>query len=73
MQETLQKGILSAANQLSCATSLMLLLIRFKCDLDDKNADALRSYLSPNVVDTPDQVLYPYPLCPWLLVVVSHA
>ena len=37
------------SNNLSCATSLMLLLIRFKYDLDDQSFEVLRAHLTPSV------------------------
>mmetsp|Transcript_13770 Transcript_13770/g.26699 ORF Transcript_13770/g.26699 Transcript_13770/m.26699 type:complete len:870 (-) Transcript_13770:352-2961(-) len=45
----------AAANLLSCATSLMLLLIRSKYELSDQDADELSCYLSPHINDTDDQ------------------
>jgi len=41
--------------QLSSATSLMLLLIRFKYDLDEANMNILKYYFSPRVNDNSEQ------------------
>lgn len=44
-----------SANQLACATQLMVLLIRFKYGLDEENFAVLTSYLSPIVADNLEQ------------------
>lgn len=38
-----------SSNQLSCATHLMLMLVRFKYDLDQANFDVLAAHLTPSV------------------------
>jgi len=49
--QTAQDTLSVIANQLSCATRLMNLLISFKYELDEENAAVLRHSLSPIVYD----------------------
>lgn len=53
--EKCQAQLREAANQLSCGTELMLMLIKFKHDLDPDNARLLETFLSPRVQDHPGQ------------------
>ena len=48
-------GLKEAANNLSCATQLILQLIRYKFNLDEANYNLLTSLLSPIVDDNTDQ------------------
>jgi len=45
----------AAAHKLSCGCELILLLIRYRFSLDNENYEALRSYLSPTVLDATEQ------------------
>lgn len=53
--EECQKSLSKAANDLSCATHLLLLLMRYRFDLDDNNFDVLQAHLSPSVADNAEQ------------------
>ncbi|EKX44568.1 hypothetical protein GUITHDRAFT_109345 [Guillardia theta CCMP2712] len=53
--EKMQQELKSRANQLSNATRLMLLLLRFKFQLDDDGFNILEDHWSPRVVDCETQ------------------
>jgi len=53
--ERAQVQLKLAANQLSCTTYLILMLIRYRFSLDDKNFAVLSSHFCPDVVDNPEQ------------------
>eukprot|EP01012_Entosiphon_sulcatum_P026014 TRINITY_DN3140_c0_g1_i1.p1 TRINITY_DN3140_c0_g1~~TRINITY_DN3140_c0_g1_i1.p1 ORF type:complete len:869 (-),score=169.44 TRINITY_DN3140_c0_g1_i1:72-2678(-) len=50
-----QLALARAANTLSCATSLMLLLIRYRFGMKKEDFKVLQNYLSPQVVDSQTQ------------------
>mmetsp|Transcript_9744 Transcript_9744/g.17769 ORF Transcript_9744/g.17769 Transcript_9744/m.17769 type:complete len:906 (+) Transcript_9744:236-2953(+) len=52
--EVQKKALDVACSNLSCATHLLLLLIRFKFQLDSKNAYLLEAYLSPVIENDTD-------------------
>ena len=52
--EEAQVVLLKASKELSCAFSLLLLLCKFKFDLDEANFELLRAYLSPHVEGADD-------------------
>ena len=52
--ERLQAGLDAASRRLSCAVSLLLLLMRFRFQLSDEWRDLLRAHLSPDVRDNDD-------------------
>ncbi|KAG9403741.1 hypothetical protein AC1031_005229 [Aphanomyces cochlioides] len=47
--ESVDAKLVVAANRLACSVHLVLMLIRYKFDLDDENFAALRAHLSPRV------------------------
>lgn len=53
--ERVQADLIEASNRLSCATHLLLLLMRFRFGLDDNNFEVLQAHLSPVVQDTQEQ------------------
>lgn len=53
--EEAERGLLSVSRHLSAATELVLLLIRYRFDMDDANFTILRRHLTPRVVDSPEQ------------------
>ena len=53
--ERCQVALKAAANNLSCATHLLLLLMRYRFDLDADNFDVLQAHLSPTVDDNSEQ------------------
>ncbi|OQR87396.1 hypothetical protein ACHHYP_08896 [Achlya hypogyna] len=52
--EAAQRKLEAAGNRLSCSVSLLLMLMRFKFELDDANFGVLRAHLSPMVTNDPD-------------------
>lgn len=64
--EELQAELRVRAAALSCAVSLMLLLMRLRFSLDDANADALAAHLSEEVAgDEQEQVRAHDAASPW--------
>lgn len=53
--ERCQAALEASANNLSCATDLLLMLMRYRFDLDDDNFDVLQAHLSPLVDDNSEQ------------------
>lgn len=53
--ETKTRELEVAANQLACSTNLLLLLIRFKFDLDNEGAELLSFHLSPHIYNQLEQ------------------
>jgi Bardet-Biedl syndrome 9 protein len=53
--EGLGEDLIVSSNRLSCATHLMLMLIRYRFGLDDESFEVLRAHLSPDVEDNQDQ------------------
>eukprot|EP00640_Fibrocapsa_japonica_P007118 CAMPEP_0113940832 /NCGR_PEP_ID=MMETSP1339-20121228/6885_1 /TAXON_ID=94617 /ORGANISM="Fibrocapsa japonica" /LENGTH=159 /DNA_ID=CAMNT_0000944793 /DNA_START=137 /DNA_END=616 /DNA_ORIENTATION=- /assembly_acc=CAM_ASM_000762 len=53
--EGVQKRLKLAANALSCTTYLILMLIRYRFGLDDKNYDMLEAHFCPQVNDCAEQ------------------
>jgi len=53
--EAKQRALTTAGNRLSCATRLMVMLIRYRFGLDEDNYHVLEEYLTPMVVDTQEQ------------------
>jgi Bardet-Biedl syndrome 9 protein len=51
----LQAALAAASNRLSCATQLLLLLVRLRFGLDATSGDVLRAHLSPSVSDSLEQ------------------
>lgn len=50
-----ERALRTVSCHLSAATELILLLMRFRFDLDDENFSTLRLHLSPEVSGTPEQ------------------
>ena len=53
--EKLQRELLLAGDRLSSSTHLLLLLMRFRFNMDDNNFNVLQSHLTPVVNDCPEQ------------------
>mmetsp|Transcript_36785 Transcript_36785/g.88469 ORF Transcript_36785/g.88469 Transcript_36785/m.88469 type:complete len:861 (+) Transcript_36785:50-2632(+) len=53
--EDAQRGLQAVSCHLSAATELVLLLIRYRFDLDEQNFVILRRHLSSRIVDSADQ------------------
>lgn len=53
--EKCQNDLANASNRLSCATHLLLMLMRFRFGLDEDNFNVLKSHLCPEMIDTEDQ------------------
>jgi len=53
--EKLGEDLIVSSNRLSCATYLMLMLIRYRFGLDDDSFEVLRAHLSPDVEDNQEQ------------------
>lgn len=53
--ERCQANLKASANNLSCATHLLLLLMRYRFNLDDNDFDVLRAHLSATVDDNSEQ------------------
>ncbi|KDO19663.1 hypothetical protein SPRG_21487 [Saprolegnia parasitica CBS 223.65] len=49
--EQAQRKLAAASNRLSCSVSLLLMLMRYKFNLDDANFNVLAAHLSPIVAD----------------------
>jgi len=53
--DALKRDLSKSAQNLSCATHLMLMLIRYRFNLDDENFQLIRAHLSPEVADNTEQ------------------
>ena len=53
--EAAQGEVRAAANRLSCGTQVLLLLVRFKYEMEQADLDVLQQYLSPSVNDDAEQ------------------
>merc|ERR1712176_951927 len=53
--DDVERALRTVSCHLSAATELVLLLIKFRFELDDENFKVLRLHLSPEIFDTVDQ------------------
>ena len=53
--EKIQLDLKESAGRLSSAVRLVLLLMKYRFNLDEKNFEVLESHLTPIVDDTPEQ------------------
>lgn len=54
--EKAEHALKVVANALQCATNFMLLLMRYRFQLDEPNYQVLKAHFCPSVKDTPEQV-----------------